>query len=154
MRSSVGCRFGLGLAALVVGVGVTGCSSDTETGADTGPGAATGFHLVVRQDGRVLDEFDLARLASLPQTEIATPQSHGSPVQRGPAVRAVLDAAGATAVDSVRFEGRGPAQTLTAAELTGQVLLSFTKRDTLKLAGVDLERDRWVRDVSTVVVNP
>lgn len=150
MRSSVGCRFGLGLAALVVGIGVTGCSADTDIGEDT----ATGFHLVVRQDGRILDEFDLARLGGLPQTEIATPQSHGSPVQAGPAVRAVLDAAGATAVHSVRFEGRDPAQTLTAAELTDQVVLSFTKRDTLKLAGVDLERDRWLRDVSTVIVNP
>ncbi|CAJ1496696.1 hypothetical protein [[Mycobacterium] holstebronense] len=152
MRSSAGCRFGLGLAALLVGVAVSGCGADAD--ADTGTDATTGFHLVVRQDGRILDEFDLARLGDLPQTEIATPQSHGSPVQRGPAVRAVLDAAGATAVHSVRFEGRDPAQTLAAAELTDQVVLSFTKRDTLKLAGVDLERDRWVRDVSTVVVNP
>lgn len=148
MRSAAGCLFGVGLAALVVGAAVAGCGSDTDT--DT----ATGYRLVVRQDGRVLDEFDLARLGGLPQTEIATPQSHGSPVQRGPAVRTVLDAAGATAVHSVRFEGRDPAQTLTAAELTDQVVLSFTKRDTLKLAGTDLERDRWVRDVSTVVVNP
>lgn len=148
MRSSAGCRFGLGLAALVVAAGVAGCGSETAT--DT----ATGYHLVIRQDGRTLDEFDLARLGGLPQTEIATPQSHGSPVQRGPAVRAVLNAAGATAVHSVRFEGRDPAQTLTAAELTDQVVLSFTKRDTVKLAGVDLDRDRWVRDVSVVVVNP
>lgn len=148
MRSAAGCLFGVGLAALVVGAAVAGCGGDTDT--DT----ATGYRLVVRQDGRVLDEFDLARLGGLPQTEIATPQSHGSPVQRGPAVRTVLDAAGATAVHSVRFEGRDPAQTLTAAELTDRVVLSFTKRDTLKLAGTDLERDRWVRDVSTVVVNP
>lgn len=148
MRSSAGRLVGLGLAALVVGAAVAGCAADTDT--DT----STGYHLVIRQDGRVLDEFDLARLGGLPQTEIATPQSHGSPVQRGPAVRAVLDAAGATTVHSVRFEGRDPAQTLTAAELTDQVVLSFTKRDTLKLAGVELERDRWVRDVSTVVVNP
>ncbi|MGB3476965.1 MAG: hypothetical protein WBA69_19500 [Mycobacterium sp.] len=148
MRSSAGRLFGLGLAALVVGAAAAGCAADTDT--DT----STGYHLVIRQDGRVLDEFDLARLGGLPQTEIATPQSHGSPVQRGPAVRAVLDAAGATAVRSVRVEGRDPAQTLTAAELTDQVVLSFTKRDTLKLAGAELERDRWVRDVSTVVVNP
>lgn len=131
MRSAGGCRFGLGLAALFVGIGLAGC------GADTATDAATGYHLVVRQDGRILDEFDLARLGGLPQTEIATPQSHGSPVQRGPAVRAVLDAAGATAVHSVRFEGRDPSQMLIAAELTDQVVLSFTKRDTLKLAGVD-----------------
>lgn len=149
MRSSAGRLFGLGLAALVVGAAVAGCGTGTDT-----DDATTGYHLVVRQDGRVLDEFDLARLSGLPQTEIDTPQSHGSPVQRGPAVRAVLDAAGAKDVRSVRFEGRDPAQTLTAAELTDRVVLSFTKRDTVKLAGTDLERDRWVRDVSTVVVNP
>ncbi|MCV7386247.1 hypothetical protein H7K14_20780 [Mycolicibacter longobardus] len=102
----------------------------------------------------MLDEFDLARLGELPQTEITTPQSRGNPVQRGPTVRAVLDAAGATDVRSVRFEGSDPAQTLTAAELSDRVVLSFTRRDTLKLAGVDLDRDRWVRDVNTVVVNP
>ncbi|RRR39760.1 hypothetical protein EHH44_21590 [Mycolicibacter terrae] len=102
----------------------------------------------------MLGEFDLARLAELPQIEISTPQSHGNPVQRGPAVRSVLEAAGATAISSIRVEGRDPAQTLTAAELTDRVVLSFTKRDTVKLAGADLARDRWVRDVSTVVVNP
>ena len=152
MRSPAGQRFGLGLAALGLLAGAVSCGTDTAT--DTETGAASGYHLVVRQDGRVLGDFDLAQLAELPQTEIATPQSHGNPVQRGPAVRAVLDAAGATAVRSVRVEGRDPAQTLTAAELTDQVVLSFTKRDTLKLAGADLDRDRWVRDVSTVVVNP
>ena len=61
MRSSAGCLFGLGLAALVVGAGVAGCGSETAT--DT----ATGYHLVVRQDGRTLDEFDLARLDGRPR---------------------------------------------------------------------------------------
>ncbi|ORW08342.1 hypothetical protein [Mycolicibacter longobardus] len=144
MRSSVKRLFATGLAALVVGAG--GCTTVTDT--------ATGYHLTVREGGRMLDEFDLARLGELPQTEITTPQSRGNPVQRGPTVRAVLDAAGATDVRSVRFEGSDPAQTLTAAELSDRVVLSFTRRDTLKLAGVDLDRDRWVRDVNTVVVNP
>lgn len=150
MRTSPHRLLGVGLTALLVGAGAGACATATDTDADT----ATGYHLVVRQDGRVLQDFGLARLGELPQTEITTPQSLGNPVQRGPAVRAVLDAAGATEVRSVRFEGRDPAQTLTAAELTDQVVLSFTKRDTVKLAGVDLDRDRWVRDVSVVVVNP
>lgn len=132
----------LALAVLLIMVG--GCAGDSENQ----------HHLVVQQDGRVLGEFDLARLTELPQIEISTPQSHGNPVQRGPAVRSVLEAAGATAISSIRVEGRDPAQTLTAAELTDRVVLSFTKRDTVKLAGADLARDRWVRDVSTVVVNP
>lgn len=146
MRSSAQPLFRVGLVALVVGCGIGGCASAADT--------ATGYHVVVRQDSRVLDDFDLTRLGELPQTEITTRQSRGNPVQRGPAVRAVLDAAGASEVRSVRFEGSDPPQTLSAAELTDQVVLSFTKRDTVKLAGVDLDRDRWVRDVSALVVNP
>lgn len=144
MRSSAGRRLRIGLAALLIGLGLGGCATDS--GDD--------YHVVVRQDGRVLADFDLGRLAELPQTEIATPQSHGNQVQRGPAVRSVLNAAGAGEVHSVRFEGSDPAQTLTAAELTDRVVLSFTRRDTVKLAGAGLARDRWVRDVSAVVVNP
>jgi hypothetical protein len=66
----------------------------------------------------------------------------------------VLDAAGATRVESVRFDGSDPAQTLTATELTEPVILNVTKRNTLKLAGAKLDVDRWVRDVTALVVNP
>lgn len=141
MRSSVGRLLATGLAALVIGA--AGCAA----------GADSGYHVIVRQGDRVLDDFDLTRLAGLPQIEITTPGSHGNPVQRGPAVRSVLDAAGANDVRSVRVEGSDPAQTLTAAELD-RVVLSFTKRDTVKLAGADLDRDRWVRDVSVMFINP
>lgn len=134
------------LAVLLVGTGTGGCAAD----ADSTPG----YQVVVRQDGRVLGEFDLARLRELPQSEIATPQSRGSQVQRGPELRAVLTAAGASEATNVRVEGSDPAQTLTAAELADQVVLSYTKRDTVKLAGANLDRDRWVRDVTAVVVNP
>lgn len=109
---------------------------------------------VVRQNGGVLAGFTLERLNGLPQVDIATPQSHGQQVQRGPTVRAVLDAAGAAGVRTVRVEGRDPDQTLTAAELTDQVIVSVTKRNTVKVAGANLDRGRWVRDVTALVVNP
>ncbi|GAB2996573.1 hypothetical protein MBOU_00340 [Mycobacterium bourgelatii] len=83
-----------------------------------------------------------------------TPQSHGAQVQKGPTVRSILAAARVTEVDRVRVDGRDPAQTLTAAELTDQVILNVTKRNTLKLTGTQLDRDRWVRDVTALVVNP
>jgi len=143
MRSAAGRRIRI-LAVLLIAIGAGGCATD----------AGNGYHVAVRQDGHVLAEFDLARLAELPQAEITTPQSYGSKVQRGPALRAVLAAAGAGEARSVRVEGSDPAQTLTAAELTDRLVLGFTKRDTVKLAGTDLDRDRWVRDVSAVVVNP
>ncbi|MEB3032334.1 hypothetical protein [[Mycobacterium] nativiensis] len=145
MRSTAGRLLLLGMAALLVGPGVGGCVTDSDL---------AGYHLVVRQDGRVLDTFDLPRLRDLPQIEIATPQSRGNQVQRGPELRSVLTAAGAADVNRIRVQGSDPAQTLTAAELADRVVLSFTKRDTVKLAGVDLDRERWVRDVTEVVVNP
>jgi hypothetical protein len=110
--------------------------------------------LAVQQDGKELTHFSLSQLQDLPQVEIATPQSRGAQIQRGPTVRSVLDAAGATGVEKVRFEGRDPAQTLTAAELTDQVILNVTKHDTLKLTGAQLDTGRWVRDVTALVVNP
>ncbi|PQM44048.1 hypothetical protein C1Y40_05794 [Mycobacterium talmoniae] len=116
--------------------------------------ADRGVDLAVSENGRALAGFTLARLRELRQVEIATPQSPGAQVQRGPTVRAVLDAAGATRVGKVRVEGRDPAQTLTADELTERVILSETKRHTLKLVGADLDRGRWVRDVTALVVNP
>lgn len=122
--------------------------------ATTGHGSPAEYHLLIRENDRVLAEFGLPQLQKLPQVEIATPQSQGSPVQKGPTVRAVLDAAGAVNVAGIRVEGRDPAQTLTAGELTDQVVLSVTKRNTLKLAGANLGRERWVRDVTDLVVNP
>jgi hypothetical protein len=75
-------------------------------------------------------------------------------MQRGPTVRSILDSAGVAGVSSLRVEGRDPAQTLTAAELTDELILNITKRNTLKLAGTKLGTDRWVRDVTMLDVNP
>ncbi|OBF62314.1 hypothetical protein A5753_15630 [Mycobacterium sp. 852002-51971_SCH5477799-a] len=112
------------------------------------------LQLIVQENHRVLDRFTVSQLQRLPQVEVATPQSHGAQVQKGPSVRSILDAAGATDVVKVRVEGRDPAQTLTAAELDDQLILGFTKRDTLKLTGAKLTRNQWVRDVTDLVVNP
>ncbi|EUA23431.1 hypothetical protein I553_5832 [Mycobacterium xenopi 4042] len=69
-------------------------------------------------------------------------------------MRCVIYAAGVTNVESLRVEGRDPAQTLSAAELDNQVILALTKRNTVKLAGAQLDIERWVRDVTALVVNP
>ncbi|CAM3228963.1 hypothetical protein MYIN104542_23270 [Mycobacterium intermedium] len=108
----------------------------------------------MQQGGHEVRRFVLPQLRDLPQVEVATPQSHGARVQKGPTVRSILAAAGTTGVDLVRVEGRDPAQTLTAAELTDQLILNVTKRNTLKLTGTQLARERWVRDVTALVVNP
>ena len=124
-----------------------------------GLGACGGLHtsdtsLTVQQNGRKLADLSLSQLQQLPQIDVATPQSRGAKVQRGPTVRAILTAAGAARVESVRVEGRDQPQTVTAGELTEQLILCLTKRNTLKLAGAQLGTERWVRDVTTLVVNP
>lgn len=134
-----------GLLAVVLALLIGGCGSSVTHAQDS---------LVVRQNDRVVSRLTMAQLRDLPQVEVATPQSQGAQVQKGPAVRTILVAAGVGGVERVRVEGRDPAQTLTATELTDQIILNITKRNTLKLTGTQLGRDRWVRDVTTLVVNP
>lgn len=131
------------VAVLVVSTGIVACA-----------GSKTEPQLVVQENHQVLQRFTIAQLQQLPQMEVATPQSHGAHVQKGPGVREVLHAAGATGIITVRVEGRDPAQTLTAAEIDDQTILGFTKRNTLKLTGAKLGRDQWVRDVTDLVINP
>jgi hypothetical protein len=116
--------------------------------------ASGGNNLVVRDSKRVVARLTLPQLQHLPQVEVATPQSQGAQVQKGPTVRSILQTAGVTGIKKLRVEGRDPAQTLTAADLTDQLILNVTKRNTLKLAGTELGRDRWVRDVTMLIVNP
>ncbi|EUA41894.1 hypothetical protein I549_0044 [Mycobacterium avium subsp. avium 2285 (R)] len=117
-------------------------------------GGSGGLQLVVQENQHVLQRFTISQLQQLPQVEVETPQSHGAQIQKGPSVRSILNAAGATGVVRVRVEGRDPAQSLTAAELDDRTILGFTKRDTLKLTGAKLGRDQWVRDVTDLVINP
>ncbi|WP_172831776.1 hypothetical protein [Mycobacterium asiaticum] len=129
---------------VALGGGIDACAT-----APDGPA-----QLAVQQNDRVLTLFSLDQLLSLPQVDVETPHSGGAQVQQGPTVRSVLDATGVTSVDRVRAEGRDPAQTLGANELTDAIILNVTKRNTLKLTGTGLPRDRWVRDVTKLVVNP
>lgn len=131
------------VAVLAISAGIAACAP-----------SGTDNRLVVQDNHRVLDQFTIAQLQQLPQVEITTPQSHGAQAQKGPSVRSILNAAGAADATRVRVEGRDPAQTLIAAALDDQTILSFTKRNTLKLTGARLSRDQWVRDVTALVVNP
>lgn len=133
-------------ALVIVGLGTGLCACGTPPTEDAG--------VTVQQDGRQTARLTLLQLQRLPQVDVATPQSRGAKTQRGPTVRVILDAAGAAQIASVRVEGRGAPQTLTAADLTDTVILCLTKRHTLKLTGTDLGIERWVRDVTTLVVNP
>ncbi|OBK20193.1 hypothetical protein [Mycobacterium asiaticum] len=128
----------------LVGAGIQACATATDSAGE----------LVVQQHDRVLRRFTLQQLRDLPQIEIATPQSRGAQVQKGPTVRSILNAASTANPEWVRVEGRDPAQTLSASEITDLVILAVTKRNTVKLTGTQLPRDRWVRDVDRIAVNP
>jgi hypothetical protein len=110
--------------------------------------------LTVQESGRVLVRYSMSQLQALPQVEVSTPHSQGAQIQKGPTVRSILEFAGATDVTAVRVEGRDPAQVLGAADLNDPAILNVTKRNTLKLTGTGLSVDRWVRDVTALVVNP
>jgi hypothetical protein len=154
MRRSGGVVIGLLLAAVLVACGPSGAGTGSGSGTGSGGGGASSSGSVVVRDGaRELARFDLAALQALPQVDVKTPQSAGDQVQTGPTVRSVLDKAGVAAVTQLRVEGRDPAQTLSGADLDGPIL-DVTNRGTVKLAGADLTTDRWVRDVTALVVNP
>ncbi len=136
------------LTVLLLGTGLGSCARPGT------PSATRGNDLVIQANGRVLARLTLPQLQQLRQVEVATPQSRGAQVQKGPTVRSILNTADASGVERLRVEGRDPAQTLTAADLTDQLILNVTKRNTLKLTGAKLGTDRWVRDVTTLVVNP
>jgi hypothetical protein len=155
MRRSGGVVIGLLLAAVLVACGPSGAGTGSGIGTGSGGGGASSSGSVVVRDGaRELARFDLAALQALPQVDVKTPQSAGDQVQTGPTVRSVLDKAGVAAVTQLRVEGRDPAQTLSGADLDGGPILDVTNRGTVKLAGADLTTDRWVRDVTALVVNP
>jgi hypothetical protein len=153
MRRSGGVVVGLLLATALVACGSNGGGTGSGTGTGSGGGASSSGSVVVRDGARELARFDLAALQALPQVDVKTPQSAGDQVQTGPTVRSVLDKAGVAAVTQLRVEGRDPAQTLSGADLDGPIL-DVTNRGTVKLAGADLTTDRWVRDVTALVVNP
>jgi hypothetical protein len=136
------------LAVLLLGAGLSACPMSGIHG------ATEGTDLNVMRSGRLLARLTFSEVQHLPQVEVQTPQSPGAQIQKGPTVRSILDGAGTTGVSSVRVEGRDPPQTLTAVELTDELILDVTKRNTLKLAGTKLGIDRWVRDVTTLDVNP
>ncbi|WP_018334777.1 hypothetical protein [Actinomycetospora chiangmaiensis] len=156
-------RSGVLLVGMLLVALLAGCSSGNRpgTGQGSGPGtgsgaAAAGSYAVTVQRGTtVLASLAPERLGALPQREVATPASAGDTTQRGPALADVLTVAGQGAgYTSIRVLGPSESVTLSAAEVTPDLLLATTRRGTYKLAGTALDPARWVRDVTRVEVTP
>lgn len=134
------------LVMVVLGL-LVGCSGG---GSGAGP-APDGYAVVVTRNGQELARLDLAALQALPQTSVETPGTGGGGVQEGPTVAAALDAAGVAEPVDATITGDEGTVAFTAAELDGAVL-DFTNRDTVKLAGSGLPRERWIRNVTAIGV--
>ncbi len=134
--------------ALTAGCGSGGSSTSAPAsgGASSASSAVTGgvFRLVTA-DGSV-KAFSLDDLKKLPLTSI---MSNGQP-QEGPALRAVLQAAGVTSFAQVKVTGTNGSATLTQAEVTKDVILDFNNRGKVKLVSPSMPKPKRIIDVITI----
>lgn len=129
---------------LVATVLIAACGSATRAGVDTR------YHVSVQSGGKTLKSFDLTALRALPAVDVATPQSGGKKVQRGPLVQTVLARAGVHQFNRLLVVGQGASQSFTSAEINDQVVLNFDNRGTVKLADAEAPQSRWVPAVTAL----
>jgi hypothetical protein len=101
---------------------------------------------LVRPDGAIVN-FAMADLKKLPLTSIMV----GAKAEEGPALLEVLKAAGVTDFKQVTVSGDG-SLTLTKAQITPQVVLDFSNRGTVKIAGPDLPIPSPAKDLTLIKV--
>jgi len=142
------------LAWLVEWRAAGGVSTPGGAGAPPGADAAgpPAYVVEVVRHGRVVRRFTPAELSRLPQRTIT---SYGKE-QRGPSVRAVLEAVGIGGFSRLEVRGMGLRDdgrlTLRSVQINDELILDFTDRGTLKVVSPDLDwRDR-VRDVTQLRV--
>lgn len=102
---------------------------------------------VVQADGSA-KAFTLADLRALPMTSIL---ADGSP-QEGPALLAVLEAAGVSDFTEVTLTGVDGIKSLTHDEVTPEVVLDFNNRGSVKIVAPDWPRDARIRDITQIDV--
>ena len=94
---------------------------------------------------------DVPAIEALPQITIDTPQA-GMPQQTGAGVLDVLEAAGVVEFEQLVVTGPNGTDTFTADEIDGTVILGVSKRQTIRFSGEAIDKDRWVQDVTEIVV--
>ena len=91
--------------------------------------------------------FSLSDLQKLPATTITV---DGKP-QDGPALLDVLQAAQVTDFKEVTLSGSGSV-TLARDQVTREVILDFTNRGTVKFAAMNVPKENWPKDITTIEV--
>ena len=95
--------------------------------------------------------IDVPTIESLPQATIDTPQA-GQAQQTGALVTALLEEAGVADYAALVVTGPNGAETFTADEIDETVILGVSRRQTLRFSGEQIDKDRWVQDVTDIVV--
>lgn len=103
---------------------------------------------VIKPDGSAVS-FSVDDIKALP---LAQYMAEGK-VEEGPALLAVLEAAGVTEFTEVIVSGPKSSQTLTRQQVDEQTVLDLTNRGTVKLSGPALAKVDWVKDVDIIVVH-
>ncbi len=131
-------------------VALAGCSNDAADNAPTGEG------IVLRvTQAQTVAEWTLDQLAA--EVPRAAMDLDGQ-AQDGYLLLDVLEASGVAGWDHGEVTGKGEDRAfdvvldIDAAEVDEGWILDVTNQGTLKLAADDLPRERWVRDVSEIVV--
>jgi hypothetical protein len=102
---------------------------------------------VIFPDGKTT-AFSKADLEDLPQFAIEV----GGKTEEGPSLSSVIQSVGVQDYSEVTLEGLNSTLTLSREQLTDDVLLDFTNRDTMKLAAVDIPKKDWVKDITRIMV--
>jgi len=136
------------LALLVVAaVGIEALMSSRTSG----PGAG-GYAVIVVRDDDVLARFNLEDLERLDEATIIVDGEE----QRGPTILSVLDEAGVDHFERIRITGMGIRDdgdlTLERDDVTGEFLLDFSRRGTVKIVSPGMAWEDRVRDVTEIVV--
>jgi hypothetical protein len=120
------------------------------------PGAASTTQVPAASDGNALLQvitpagttgFSLSDLQKLPATTITV---DGKP-QDGPTLLDVLQAAKVTDFKEVTLSGSGSV-TLAKDQVTREVILDFTNRGTVKFAALNVPKENWPKDITTIEV--
>lgn len=116
------------------------------------PSKGVPYHVTVSQDDRAVASYDLAALQALGVKQVIADGKK----QSGPTLASVLAKAGVTGYTQVEIIGPGTDDSghliLQRASITSDVLLAVSNRGTVKVTSPNIPKDKWVRDVTELVV--
>ena len=138
----------LGISLLVL---LGACSSQADSG--TGEGASEVIlpegvlFQVLMPDGERVN-FTVEQVKAMPQVSIEV----DGKTEEGPALLAVLEDAGVSNFSSMTLQGLNLSVTLEKDEITDEVILDITNRDTVKFASPMVPKQDWPKDIMLITV--